>query len=476
MDAKQLQDWLGTNATELDVPGVAVGVYAGGEEQYAFHGVTSIENPLPVDEGTIFQYGSTHKTFTATAIMRLVEQGEVDLHATVRTYIPELKLKDKSVAERVTVLQLLNHTAGWPGDTREDCGDGDDARERFVERMAEHDQVTPLGSVVSYNNASLNIAGRIIEKVTGKVYETAMKELIYEPLGLKNSYFFPNDVMTRRFAVGHRQAPDGKITVARPWALARAAAPAGGWGVSANAADQIAWARFHLGDGTHSHGTRLLSKESIDLMKQPTVEMPGSALGDAVGISWLIRDVARGSGVSADETVRLVGHGGTTNGQHSEFLTVPERDFAIISMTNCGPNGAHLNDALQRWALETYLGVIDRDPEPVSLGDAALAEYAGVYETIHAFAHITAEAGTLVLNVEIKPEMIKQIEEEMGEVPEQPPFPLGMLGGEGDRYIITDGPGKGMKGYFLRDAEGRIEAVHVGGRLAMRTAVPATTS
>jgi CubicO group peptidase (beta-lactamase class C family) len=467
MDAKQLQDWLGTNATEFDVPGVAVGVYAGGEEQYAFHGVTSIENPLPVDENTLFQYGSTHKTFTATAIMRLVEQGEVDLGATVRTYLPELKLKDKSVAERVTVLQLLNHTAGWPGDTREDCGDGDDARERFIERMAEYDQVTPLGSVVSYNNASLNMAGRIIEKVTGKVYETAMKELIYEPLGLKNTFFFPNDVMTRRFAAGHRQDPDGTIKLARPWGLPRAGAPAGGFGVSANAADQIAWARFHLGDGTAPDGTRLLSKESIDLMKQPTVEMPGSALGDAVGISWLIRDV---------EGVRLVGHGGTTNGQHSEFLTVPERDFAVISMTNCGPNGAHLNDALLRWALETYLGVIDREPEPVSLGDAALAEYAGVYETVHAFAHITAESGGLVLNVEIKPEAIKQLEEEMGEIPEQPPFPLGMLGGEGDRYIITDGPGKGMKGYFLRDAEGGIEAVHVGGRLAMRIPAKVTAA
>jgi CubicO group peptidase (beta-lactamase class C family) len=464
----QLQEWLTENASALDVPGVAAGVYVDGDEQYAFHGVTSIENPLPVDEGTLFQYGSTHKTFTATALMRLVEKGLVDLDATVRTYIPELKLKDADVAKRVKVLQLLNHTAGWPGDTREDCGDGDDARERFVERMAEHDQVTPLGVTVSYNNASLNIAGRIIEKVTDKVYEQAMKELIYEPLGLKNTFFFPNDVMTRRFAVGHRQDPDGTIKVARPWALARAGAPAGGWGVSANAADQIAWARFHLGDGTAPDGTRLLTKESLDLMKRPTVEMPGSAIGDAVGISWLLRDV---------DGVRLVGHGGTTNGQHSEFLTVPERNFAVISLTNCGPNGAHLNDALQKWAVETYLGVKDIDPEPVSLGDAALADYAGVYETLHAFAHITAEAGGLILNVEIKPEMVKQITEELGEVPEQPPFPIGLLPGEGDRYIITDGPGKGMKGYFMRNAAGEIEAVHVGGRLAMRSAgVPATTS
>src|SRR5437588_10413891 len=124
----ELQQTLSEIATELEVPGVAAGIYHNGEEEYAFHGVTNVDNPLPVDETTVFQYGSTHKTFTATAIMRLVEQGKVDLHATVRTYIPELETKDPTVAERITVLQLLNHTAGWTGDAAEDCGDGDDAR------------------------------------------------------------------------------------------------------------------------------------------------------------------------------------------------------------------------------------------------------------------------------------------------------------------------------------------------------------
>src|SRR5713101_6997226 len=85
-----LQGELETRATELGVPGAAVGVLHGGEEQYAFHGVTSIENPLPVDENTLFQFGSTGKTFTATAMMLLVEQGSVDLSERVRTYVPEL--------------------------------------------------------------------------------------------------------------------------------------------------------------------------------------------------------------------------------------------------------------------------------------------------------------------------------------------------------------------------------------------------
>src|SRR5919198_1542716 len=113
---KELQEKLTEVATELGVPGVAMGVLVDGEEQYAFHGVTSIENPLPVDENTLFQFGSTGKTYTATAMLCLVEQGLVDLNEKVKKYLPELTLQDKNTEENITVLQLFNHTAGWSGD------------------------------------------------------------------------------------------------------------------------------------------------------------------------------------------------------------------------------------------------------------------------------------------------------------------------------------------------------------------------
>ena len=457
MEEKQLQAIVSEVADELEVPGVSVGVIHDGAEHYAYHGVTSVENPLPVDETTIFQFGSTGKTYTATAMMRLVEQGKVALDEPVRTYIPELVLQDESVAEKVTVLHLLNHTAGWAGDVHDSTGEGDDALEKYVALMATNEQVLPLGSAVSYNNASLSIAGHLIAKVTGKTYEQAVKELLFEPLKLDNSWFFMNDIMTRRFAVGHNQSPEGEIKVARPWGLPRGGAPAGG--ISSDARDQIAWAKFHLGDGTASDGTKVLSQELLDLMKEPTADMRGSALGDYVGISWLMRDI---------DGVRLVGHGGTMIGQHSDFLMVPAQNFAIISMTNCGPNGPEFNDAITRWALAEFCGVIDRDPEPVTLGDDALAVYVGDYETVAALAHITAEGGGLMLKVEINEETRKMHYEQGEEVPEQPPYPIGLLAADADRYIVTGGPAKGMKGYFVRGGDGTVESIHIGGRLATR--------
>jgi CubicO group peptidase (beta-lactamase class C family) len=419
MDEQALRSQLAEKAEQLAVPGVAVGVYHAGEEHYAFHGVTSVENPLPVDEHTLFQFGSTGKTFTATAVLQLVEQGSVDLDAPVRTYVPELRLKDEDVARRVTVLQLLNHTAGWAGDLMDNTGDGDDALAKYVEKMADIEQVTALGAACSYNNASLSLAGRVIEKVTGKTYEQAVRDLLLDPLGMTQTFFFPNEIMTRRFAAGHNQHPDGSITVARPWALPRGGNPAGG--MSANARDQMIWARLHLGDGSADNGTRILSEPLLKRMQEATVDTPGSALGDAIGISWMLKDV---------DGVRLVEHGGTTNGHHSAFVMVPERDFAFISLTNCGPNGPQLNDELERWALEHYLGVIVRDPEPVALSDDELAAYTGIYDTIAVVCELTAADGGLLLKTEVKPEVLAQLREAGEDVPEDnPPFPLGLLPG-----------------------------------------------
>ncbi len=451
---RELHAQVSALAEELEVPGVGVGVVIGDEDHSAFHGVTSVEDPLPVDGNTLLQNGSTGKTYTSTTILRLVERGEMDLDAPVRTYVPELRLKDEQVARDVTLLHLLNHTAGWDGDLFENTGEGDDALERYVARMATIEQVTPLGSTASYNNASLALAGRAIEHVTGMIYEDAIRELVFEPLGMNRSYYFAKEIMTYRFAQGHRQNSDGTIEVTRPWELGRYGNPMGG--AVTTVADQLTWARFHMGDGRAKDGTRVLSEEMLRRMQRPTVECPGNALGDAVGISWLLRDV---------EGLRVVAHGGDTAGQHSTFDMVPERHFAITSLTNCGPNGGEFNERIMRWAFEAYLGVRIEDPEPLHLDDETLSEYAGRYETIAVMADLTVADGLLIIDVTIRPEVLEQLGEEPAD---EPPIPIGILPGEGDRYIVPDGPAKGMKGYFTRDGAGRIDGIHLGGRYAER--------
>jgi CubicO group peptidase (beta-lactamase class C family) len=142
---EQVRDAIRASMEETETPGVVVGLPHDGEEHSAGFGVTSLENPLDVTPDTLFQIGSITKTLTGTAVMRLVERGELELDASTRTYLPELKLADADVAERVTMRHLLTHTGGWVGDYFDDFGAGDDALARMCDSMSILTQLTPPG-------------------------------------------------------------------------------------------------------------------------------------------------------------------------------------------------------------------------------------------------------------------------------------------------------------------------------------------
>ena len=214
--------------TRRRVPGVAIGLLYDGQEHTAAFGVTSIANPLPVDENTLFQVGSITKTFTATAVMRLVDNGRLDLDRPVRAYLPDLRLSDPVVAATVTPRYLLTHTAGWVGDYFSDTGRGDDALARYVVEMADLEQLTPPGALYSYSNSGFALLGRLIEVLTGETFETALRRLVLAPLELEGSFLFPEEVMTHRYSVGHFGVREGRTRVLQPWHLPRSATPAGG--------------------------------------------------------------------------------------------------------------------------------------------------------------------------------------------------------------------------------------------------------
>jgi hypothetical protein len=183
----------------------------------------------------------------------------------------------------------------------------------------------------------------------------------------------------------------------------------------------------------------------------------GSTLGDALGICWFLRDV---------DGVRTVGHGGSANGQFAELLTVPECNFAVVSLSNAGPNGIRFNQAIVRWALQTYLGVVDRDPEPLPYDSARAPEIVGRYDIDAMTLVIAANEAGLTLEVGIKPEIRAASNSEMA--PDYPPAAIGLLPGNGDEYILTEGGMKGQRGFFTRDQRGAVLGVDLAGRLFTR--------
>jgi len=448
------------------IPGVVLGILHRGEFSTGCWGVTSVDNPLPVTDETLFQIGSITKTFVGTAMMRLVEVGEVDLDAPVRTYLPDFQVSDREASAGATVRHLLTHTGGWAGDYFHDTGAGDDALARYVADMAELPQVTPLGELWSYNNAGFSVAGRVIEVVTGQTFEVALSELVLEPLGLTHAFLDPGEVMTHRFAVGHDVVEEGKACVARPWPLVRSAYPAGG--LVCHVHDLLRYARFHLGTGVVEDvaaaedlgeaqvsvatetGTRLLQKELLDGMKEPQVTIWGQ---EAWGLTWALNE---------HEGQCEVAHGGGTNGQISQLSLFPDQNFAFVVLTN-GSRGGIIVREIRRWLLKEYLGVKASEPQPIESTSEELAEYAGVYWGYSTDLELGMLAGKLVGQFTYK----RGFPSEKEPPPPAPP-PMSIVRCEEDRLLVVDTRFKDATSDVLRRPDGSIGWLRISGRLHTR--------
>jgi CubicO group peptidase (beta-lactamase class C family) len=435
----------------FSVPGVSVGMILDGDEHHLAFGETCVEFPLPVDENTLFQIGSTTKTYTGTVTMMLAEEGKLDLEAPVRTYLPSFKLPDDVAGGEVRVRHLVTHTGGFLGDRFDDTGRGADALRRMVRKLSKTaPQQTPVGKVWSYNNAGFYVLGRIIEELTGTPYEDVVKERIFDPLGMDNTFWFAEDVITRKVAIGHDAKPDGTLTIARPWGVPRGVNPAGG--IVSSSVDQMKYARFHLEGGRGPERTRLLPARAVRAMQRPLA--PAGSLADAVGVTWLLEKV---------DGANIVKHGGSINGHMSEFLMVPARDFAITILTN-GSRGHELGTVVLNWVLGELLDV--RQPEPVTrpLTAAAAAVYAGRYKSSFADLVLTSRDDGLLLTYEIDPKVLEAEPEAASALP--PPLPVAMTAK--DRAVVTGDYGAGSRLEFLRNGDATVEWLRFGGRICKK--------
>ena len=440
----KLTNWIQPNMERFAIPGVALGVLSGDQEFTAVYGVTSLENPLSITLETLFQVGSITKTFTGTAVMRLVEKRKLHLDKPVRYYIPELKLADEAVAQRVTLRHLLTHTAGWAGDYFNDFGPGDEALSKIVARLADLPQLTPLGEVWSYNNAGFYLAGRLIEVVTGLTYENALQEIILTPLGMEHTFFFADDVISHRFAVGHAQE-DGKAYVARPWAVGRAINPIGG--MITNLLDLFRYARFQMGDGITQNGVRLLRPETIAEMHAPLVHASGIR---SFGLSWGVIDI---------DGYRLISHGGGTKGQVSFLGISPAQRFALVVLTN-GEAGDTITSNVWKDALKLFLNLKIPKAQPVHVSPEKLVEYVGQYDSLAEILELKVDESSLVLHT------YNQGGFPTPNTPPMPdPQPVKVALCENDSLVVLDEPMQGDQGEFLRGKTGEIEWLRLGGRV-----------
>lgn len=448
-DMTPLEQKLHHLMTHYRVPGVAVGALQNGIETYACAGVTDVFNPLEVTRDTLFQIASNTKTMTGVLVMKLVEEGKLELDKPVISYLPELKLADPDVAQRVTMRHLLNHTAGWVGDLFGNTGDGDDALQKYVAQVANMPQITPLGSVWHYNNAAFGIAGRVVEVLRGKPFEQVMREELFEPLGMSKSCFFPHEAILERHCVGHYIDAQGQTQIAKPWGFSRAVGPIGR--VSSTVREMLQYARMHLGGGLG-----VISADSVQAMQQVTAK---GSLDDEFGITWWMRDLLDAEG----NKVRQISHGGASVGQMSAFWIIPSQNAAGVILTNAD-KGAYLHGELSAWINEHFFGLKAPPSQKVDLSEAKLQPYLGTYIS-HALKNtmrIYWQDGALYHH------MVPGDRSSITTTPSPalPPARLEVL--EKERFGITEGDAKGAKLEVLRGADGQIKWIRSGGRLYAR--------
>jgi CubicO group peptidase (beta-lactamase class C family) len=425
---------------EFGVPGVAIGIISGGATTTRGLGITNIEDPLPVNSHTVFPIASISKTFAATAVMRLIEQGKVSLKAPVRSYLPDFKVRDSSVSRDVTVWHLLTHMGGWEGQVS-GPDRGSETLTNFMTTITDLMQVAPPAAAWSYNNAGFSIAGRVIEVANGTSINQAIRDLVFRPLGLEHAGTHSNDFIVQRFAAGHI-VRNGAPTLQRPFG-ASASVTAGGVGLCI--IDLMKYAQFHMGDGTVD-GARVLSRESLRLMQ--TAQAAKQSTDDSIGIAWHMRHVGG---------VRTFSHGGTLGGHILLLEIVPERNFAIAILTNSSAGWRLIQD-VEREALRSYLGatyavnqaiahrgLVETLPSVQPGTQPDLAPYLGTYRRPNSSYVVKAENDKMYVDNRI----------------------VTFFGP--DRVVLLDGPDAGQAIEFVRDSAGRVNWIRMTGRVAVKT-------
>jgi CubicO group peptidase (beta-lactamase class C family) len=437
---------------EYGVPGVALGIVANGAITTRGLGVTSLEDPLPMTAHTVFPIASISKTFAATAMMRLIEAGKVDLRAAVRTYLPDFRVQDETVSREVTLWHLLTHTSGWEGQITA-ADRGEETLKTFIGSIGSLMQLAPLGAAWSYNNAGFSVAGRVIETATGTSINAAMRELLFKPLGLEHAGTTAGDFIANRFAVGHVVRSDAPPSLQRPF-VPSTSVTAGGIGMCL--IDLLSYARFHLGDGTGANGDPVLTRASLEQMRMP--QLRKQSLGDDIGIAWHLRAVG---------PVRTAAHGGTLAGHVLLLELVPERNFAIGILTNAA-SGWRLIQDVERAALQSYHGATFTTNQAIS--------HRGLVETLPAVEPVATQPdpgpyvgryvrpmNTVAVRAE-KQQLFVQVHPNSGDA--QPEMPLMFYGP--DRAVVTSGRDRGQSIEFVRTGTGEVKWIRVVGRIAVR--------
>lgn len=388
LDPQALAEFDAYVAAQLDrfgVPGAAVAVVHGGETIFANgYGARSLGSDDPVTADTLMMIGSNTKSMTALMAATLVDDGFASWDEPLTRLLPDLRLSDADLTERVTLADSFCACTGLPRRDVELILNYDDlSPESLIAAMARIPVTAPFGEEFQYSNQMFAIGGYAAARAAGAPldglqagYELAMRERVLGPLGMDRSTFSLSDVLADGdYALPHGSTLDHEVAPVRlqsDQAFAESVAPAGGMWSSANEmADYIG---MQLAGGVARDGRRIVSAQNLDRTRQTRVALPPDETAPAP-LATAITGYAMGWGTGSWHDQPLVNHSGGTLGFTSEVAFLPESDLGVVILTNGGPLAGPFAYAVQYRLFELAFG---SDPEVDPLLTALLAQAAAV--------------------------------------------------------------------------------------------------
>lgn len=189
-------------------PGLAYGIVVDGKLVHTGnYGYTDIEKKIPVNSSSVFRIASMSKSFTAMAILKLRDEGKLNLDDPASKYIPELKKQKYATADApaITIRHLLTHGAGFPEDNPwgdRQLADTDKDLKEFLEKQVSFSN--PPNVAYEYSNLGFALLGKIVTVVSGKPYQQYIKENIWQPLGMNTAEWEYANVAPEKLAHGYR--------------------------------------------------------------------------------------------------------------------------------------------------------------------------------------------------------------------------------------------------------------------------------
>ncbi len=340
MPAGSIEDVIDREMPASGVPGLAYAVVDDGDvAAVGARGVARIGDDREVTPDTPFVIGSISKSFTALAVMQLVEAGEVDLDADLSQYLEGFAGAPAGV---ITIRQLLSHTSGFStlqgNSSHTDVAGDDEELARRVEALTAVTPAHPPGERWEYSNTNYEILGRLVEVVSGQDFQTYVATHILEPVGMDDSFVADGEVH-ESMATGHRPWFGTKRPLPDT-TTERATAPQGGVVASAN--DLARYLQMMM-NGQDD----VLSAEGKAQMMRPA--SPGSPF---YGLGWFV-----------DQSAGSVSHDGSTPGVETLATMVPADKKGVVVLVNAGSGMGFGETAQLRNAITAEALGLDYDGE-----------------------------------------------------------------------------------------------------------------